>query len=232
MRSGLMTVGVAAFDAAAIFVVIDPPYAASVSPPPPLVTKTNGMPAFVTFSSAFVPSFDHSRPYLKTPSMSKAMHERLNSSRGRLDMVAVACAAAPSRWTVLRRAMSCALDLARKWPVYREFGGHLCTKKQRSPKRPALLVLRGRWPVALRRPRRRGRLCSRAVSRELQPPIQHACTLLHRTRLALPPRYFFFGSLLPHHHHEFLTTLFLTPRAPPSPPSCLLQRFIPQCSSS
>ena len=140
MRSGPMTVGWSVLEAAAIFVVIDPPYAASVSPPPPLVTKTNGMPAFVTFSSAFVPSFDHSRPYLKTPSMSKAMHERLNSSRGRLDMVAVACAAAPSRWTGWRRKGLRARGWARKWPVYREFGGHLCIVT----KRPSLLLVRAR----------------------------------------------------------------------------------------
>ena len=51
-------------------------YEASVSPPPPLVTKTKGIFASVTFCRARRPSFDHSRPYLKTPSMSKAMATR------------------------------------------------------------------------------------------------------------------------------------------------------------
>jgi hypothetical protein len=73
MRSGPMVTGSGVLDAPAIFDVMEAAYDASVRPPPPLVTKTNGMPASATRLSAREPSLDHSRPYLKTPSMSKAM---------------------------------------------------------------------------------------------------------------------------------------------------------------
>ena len=52
------------------------PYVPSVSPPPPFVTKTYEMPAADARFSASRPCSDHSRPYLKTPSMSKAIAAR------------------------------------------------------------------------------------------------------------------------------------------------------------